>query len=270
MPITIETRKDYVENVTMLSLWLAQHKNKGPGSFNKTLTAQSPLYRLTCFWDGVNHPANPPVGWVDKKWEFVLRELKEILKSTDNADEFEQQGLKKLWPFLEPRIKKDAKAWPWIPSGYTSEKLPDKLFGFFAFELLKAQGGNFDITLHMGNIFAPQSPFKDMAARKNELLQLLDYARDKYGNLVSVFSGSWLNSFAPFLALFPDEWIDKNTPASPINYSYDIWGQLVSRTGGFHRRNAYHIRRTGRFPYPSLPGKCKVESLRKHLKTVSF
>ena len=75
MPVTIEHRKDFVENVTKLSLWLSEKYCDKGIAFEDALTKATPLYRFTTFWDDTNHQAN---GYNDKQWNVILTELKKL------------------------------------------------------------------------------------------------------------------------------------------------------------------------------------------------
>ena len=51
-PYTLANRRDFVLKITRLSLWYSwRHSNDG-GSIVEVLSSQTPVYRLTEFWDG--------------------------------------------------------------------------------------------------------------------------------------------------------------------------------------------------------------------------
>lgn len=239
-------------------------------TFYNALTAFSPVYRLTVLWDGERHPANPPPNWRDCRWDATVKALEAL--DVDHAegkdsDPVEREGLALLWPLLGARIDHDVEAWPWIPSGYLSTPLDDHLVGMFAFEIKQGDHGSWSIELHMGNQFAPASPFADMSARARELSGVLDRALDEEPRVRTIRCNSWMNSFGPFLALVPVGW---STPAArtlPDGYGYNWWGQLVSRTGGFHTGNGEYVRAHGVFPYPAVDGSCSIPALRDHLRS---
>ena len=269
MSFTIDSRKNFVENITKLSLWLTRKYCSEGMQLEEAFSDGTPVYRLTTLWDGINHPAHPSPGWYDKRWESLLEQLKFIFthhQQVEKTDTLEDEGLELLWPFLAPRIKQDSKLWPWIPSVYGTTVCEDCVFGFFLYGISESQPRKHkQLDLHMGNCFAPNSPFKDMQARANELEQLLENARTREPNLRSVCCGSWLNSFKPFQTLFPPEWCKNSSPASPIAYGYDLWGQMMSRSGGYHKRNGDYLRENGKFPYEAVKCKCTIESLLRHL-----
>jgi len=267
MPIEPEARRDFVENVTRLSLWLALRRAAAAHDFERFLTDCTPVYRLTTLWDGERHPAKPPPGWRDNAWHQVLRRLS-ALECTRRGDPagLEEAGLDLLRPLLEPRIARDVQAWPWIPDGLGAKPFPDTVFGFFLYEPPQALADGRCIELHMGNSMAPASPFHDLHARAADLVRLIADASARNPALDMIRSDSWLNSFRPFLRLFPPQWAASRSPARPLGYSYNWWGQFVTRAGAFHRGNAEHLRRTGDFPYPSVTCSCTLRALRLHLR----
>ncbi|MBN1672326.1 MAG: hypothetical protein JXR37_14900 [Kiritimatiellae bacterium] len=263
MPILAQDRREYVREVTELSLWLAQ-RNAAPGiPFETTFTNISPVYRLTVLWDGAHHPAE---GHDDRRWTRILRELNTAREGVDLNDSaaFEEEGLHILWPYLEPRIEKDVAAWPWIPSTYGTKPTGTGEYGFFLYEIKQGQSGEPVVDLHMGNALAPDSPFRDLDARVGELVRLLDDAQRRAPSAVRLESTTWLNGHGTFLGLFPAEWARSPQP-EPLGYAYNWWGQFVNRRGGFHQRNGARLRESGRFPYPCTRCECRIESLRRYL-----
>ena len=101
MGITAADRRDYVENVTKLSLWLTKRYYRENESFTAFITRKTPLYRLTSFWDGENFPSAEKTGWQDEEWNALLTEFHAIYQqgNDDNSDEFERAGLE-FFPLL--------------------------------------------------------------------------------------------------------------------------------------------------------------------------
>ena len=121
--------------------------------------------------------------------------------------------------------------------------------------------------LHLGNPFAPESPFADPRARAEELWRLVgDVCRDR-PEITEIGTGTWLNSFQPFLDFFPPEWAASATPFSRLVPGMGWWGQFLDRRGGFHRKNGEHVRRTGKFPYPVMDCHCRIDRLKEHLRS---
>lgn len=265
MAITEPDRRDFVENVARLSLWHLASQNPPPRRWYSLLTSESPLYRLCRFWDGhspppVDTPADAPPEW--RETVVGLSERFQTCAARNDVLSCEEEGLDLLWPILEPRIPEDVKRWPWLPSCLGSEQPEAGIFGFFLYEF-DTRDSDF-VVLHMGNSMAPDSPFSDPAARARELLALLDDALHRNPSASRIASTSWLNLFPPFQQFFPPEWV-ASAVASPPGYTYDWWGQFVTRKGGFHRSNGDHLRTTGRFPYPSVTCSADIASIRSHL-----
>lgn len=253
MPITVEARRDFVQGIVPLSFWMADRLARGGEAYAPALTDKTPVYRLTTLYDGKRHPSDGKFS--DSEWNALVAEFGAI-RSRGAGEACEKACTEKCWPLLEGRIAADAAEWP---------ALKDWPFGFWRYDLLAQDPAGATAELHLANPFAPESPFKDVPARARELARLLADACARCPDLVQVRCGSWLNSFAPFLAFFPEAYAQSAQPR-PLVYSKGWWGQFIDRAGSFHRRNGERLRATGRFPFASLTCACGVEDLKKHLK----
>lgn len=267
MSLTREKRTELVCNLVPLALWYVQrHHDLDQGDFStfqRLLTAQTPIYRLTEFWDGTNHPAS---GWEDERWNAICRKLYDLLQC--QTVDFESAGAGLFTPTILARIDTDLRAWPWIPCGYCPYKLPDEnIFGPFVYEKAvsseHASGGR--ISIHIGNSRIPHSPFENMEQLRQDLLALVESVMIHHPTAKFIGCSSWLNSFDPFLTLFPKEWPQPEVTPYKVSFGYNWWGQFVARTGGFNFRNAKQMRTTGMFPFPVRNGYCTIESLHRHL-----
>ena len=258
MPITIENRRDFVFNVTKLSLWLADKYCNNGLSFDKALTQATPVYRFTTLWDGTNHPAN---GYADKKWNNILNKLNNLRLQNKDIENFETEGLKLLLPYLEPRCSIDVKAWPWIPSAFGTTVIEQRVYGMFLYELTEDN----KLNLHMGNIFAPKSPFENPKLLKEDFRKLLEDVLRKEKNVKQIVCESWMNNFKPFLLLFPKEWFNNSLETNMKNYTYDVWGQMMNRFGGYNKPNGDYLRKNGKFPYPSIKCESSIKSILAYL-----
>ena len=259
MPIAIAARRDYVEGIVPLSFWLACKWARAGLPLAETLSSKTPIYRLTSLYDGLHHPAKPEAGWRDERWEALLAEW-ELLYSRHPEDPgsaaIEQAGLERLRPLLEARLEQDVLEWL---------KVEDRPYGFFSYNASPQEAAEHAISLHLFNVFAPDSPFAAPQARAAELARLLKDAESRHPGLLKVTCGSWLNSFQPFLDLFPPEWPASATPR-PLVHSQGWWGQFIDRKGAYQRKNGDHLRRTGAFPYQSLGCTCALMALKRHLQ----
>ena len=260
MQPTLEARRDYAANMIRLGLWYAHRQAQSGADLRESVTKRSPIYRLTILWDGSRHPAS---GWRDERWEETLDQLYALYASSADGADFEEEGARILWPLAEPRVKADAEAWPWVPEGYAPVRLPDdQVFGFWAYEPPQKQD---TVGFHMANPFCPESPFSDRPARAKELADMAAAVQARFPNVEYLATGSWLNSFPPFLEFFPEDWVGAEPPSRSMGIYFGSWGQFVARDGGFHRRNAERFRLTGEVPYPSRKGRCGISDLTEHL-----
>jgi hypothetical protein len=252
-----EARRDFVTGIVPLSLWLAHRFWREGMSVREAITTRTDIYRLTCLWDGTNHPSRPPEGWRDERWEEILGQLEALYESyPDGTDTMalEHEGLALLWPLLEARLEQE------LRPGWNPRARP---FGFFTYNQGPEERS---LALHLANACAPRSPFADPQARAIELRRLLDHALTSSPPPVRVTCGSWLNSFPPFLQFFPPSWAASASAPSRLGHTYGWWGQMIDRTGGLHRRNAEHLRQTGSFPYACVRCGCSMEELDAHLE----
>jgi hypothetical protein len=265
MAITKKDREDFVGGVARLSLWYLASQEPTPEKWVALLTGQSPLFRLSVFWDGHSAPPVGNSGTAPAEWLALVSDVAALHRSynpdTDTLT-FEEAGLLLIWPHLEPRISGDIAKWPWLPSCLGSQPPEAGIFGFFLYEFDPDDPNH--VILHMGNSLSPESPFREPSTRARELISLLDDALSRNPSATRISSTSWLSCFEPFQRFFPPQWVH-SAVASPPGYTYDWWGQFVTRRGAFHRANGDHLRSTGQFPYPSVTCTAPIESVRSHL-----
>src|SRR5690349_8470275 len=102
MAITVEARREFVRGCTGVSIWLSRRLRERGMSFRDAVTKCSAIYRFTTLWDEKNHPANPPAGWRNEKWEGVLDRLEEMDRRYAAGDAgMEAEALEMLWPLME-------------------------------------------------------------------------------------------------------------------------------------------------------------------------
>ncbi len=242
-------------------VWRETHRGE---DFGGTIGLRSPIYRLTALWDGNVTPATPGFDPERTPWGEIVRDLEEEFWCyQDNSASFEAAGFARLWPLTEPRIEMDIAAWPWVPEGYSPVRIPDEqVFGCFAYEWGE---GDQTAHFHIGNACMPESPFKDMESRREELLGMIRNIADERPRTEFIGCNSWLNSLPIFQGLFPPEY-PRSDCVSEVGMGYNWWGQFMRRDGGFHDRNGQAFRCNGRFAFASIKGCCAISRLKRHLK----
>jgi hypothetical protein len=260
MPITIENRRDLVEGLIPLFLHVVWRLMRQDVPFEEALNTRTDIYRFTSLFDGTVIPYHALPGWRDVQWDGMLSRLRLIYDrhAADTTSEaFERKGYEVFRPVLEPAFARGIAQWP---------RIEDRPYGFFTYNLADLpQPAVRAIELHLANPFAPASPFADSAERMRELQRLVTDVRRDYPDVTHVATGTWLNSFPPFLAFFPPEWAASATPSTAAFPGAGLWGQFSDRRGGFHRKNAEHLRSTGEFLYPPINCQCRIDVVMAYL-----
>ena len=263
-----EARKDFVFNMTKLGLWYLYNNASSDESFLKILNNELPNFRLTTIWDGIHHPASDEFP-KNSEWRKLANSLLNLYRNATNIIDFEKKGFDLFKPYIEKRIEIDISAWPWIPSGYSTSRMPNNsIFGIFAYTV--EQLGEETVHFHIANSCMPKSPFADINARAKELLSMIRNIKQRASNTTRIGCNSWLNSFPPFLKLFPPEYPKTKATIEPLSYSFNWWGQFLSRDGSFNKKNREKMYKTGKFPYLSIDGNCSIDNLEDHLLTRLF
>ncbi len=118
---------------------------------------------------------------------------------------------------------------------------------------------------HIGNRIAPRSIFADPAYLPDCFRQLMD-AVEALG-ATEIGTGTWLNSYPRWLALFPREWQEHLVPhPQEAGWSLGHWGQFISGRGTFNHRHGQLMRELGTFPYRPQSSWCTISALREHLR----
>ncbi len=253
---------EYVRELTKLKLWYVWWLRKHGGlDFDTAVEKRVGIVRMSVFrGDDPRNPGPEDVGG----WERVLAKLRGVYekhKDAPTSDDIEAEGLKLLWPFLEPAIKRDL--------AETAQWLRDAIGCFqYEFRPFYAEPDSEDhLTLHVRNAYQPDSPFQHFSEMVDSLKQVVSRAELERPDVNMVQCATWLNSLPPFARLFPSAWIENARPGFPGNHT-GWWGQFMDRRGGFHFVNAQRFRKTGEFPYRHVLCRCTTSDLLRHLSSL--
>ena len=119
---------------------------------------------------------------------------------------------------------------------------------------------------HIANACQPGSIFDDPAYLPKCFFDLMEKAKAEYG-AEKLCTGTWLNSYDRWLALFPKEWIDNMGPVdTDVKRTLNFWGQFINAKGIFNRKIGETMRKTGKLPFYPRHSWCTFNSLKKHLE----
>ncbi|MCK5861764.1 MAG: hypothetical protein KAH38_04715 [Candidatus Hydrogenedentes bacterium] len=172
----------------------------------------------------------------------------------NNSRDFENSCLEYLWPFMEPRIFDDSRP---------LRKNKTRPYGAWTVTFRE----NNVMSVHIANIYRPDSVFDHPMDFAADLLYLIYDTCDQHPNLQTLFCGSWLNNLPPFQKFFPPEWVINLHRPVYHNDTHGIWGQYITRTGGFHIKNAASLRERGFHRYPLIHGQCSLPSAITYLES---
>jgi hypothetical protein len=226
-------------------VWELARRSEDPVSVHESLDRYVDLYRKTRYYDGGLCPTDE--GFVCQDWELVKYEIDSILQKHEcdtSSRRFERDCLALLWPLMEPRLERDAQP---------LRKGPERTHGCWTHTIREQT----QLSLHIANVYRPESPFDRMDEFAGDLLSLIQEARASNPELDALFCATWMNHLPKFQALFPEDWIASFHDPCEYGNSNGTWGQYIDRRGGFHRKNAKRFRATGR--HPLLLGGCKCD-----------
>jgi len=245
-----DIRIHYATHFLKLSLWYVRQLMAIEGAdFNEAINARVNVYRNTDFYEGGNKV--PARGHIDPAWDDYLVGLKAIYDRYLDADDIEgleTEGLAYLWPHVHKEYRQ--------PS---TKGRPYECWTF--------DDGDDNISIHIANVYQPQSPLSEKRVNfVAMLLKLLRDTRKRRPEVVTVGCGSWMNSIKPFQEMFPPSW-HKDPHKSPRSgFGMGHWGQFMDRTGRFHERNGQVLRDTGDFPFASLWCSAPMDEVIAHLE----
>ncbi len=212
------------------------------------------LWRKTVYYDGA---APSDLGFSHSAWTEIQNEIRQRYErygQAKDSSDFEQACLEYLWPLMEPRLFDDSRP---------PRKSETRPYGAWTVTFRE----NNVLSVHIANVYRPDSVFDypmDFAA---DLLYLIYDTCDQHPHLQTLFCGSWMNNLPPFQKFFPPEWIMNLHRPVYHNDTNGIWGQYVTRTGGFHRMNAERMRARGFHRFPLIHAQCSIVSALSYLES---
>lgn len=252
----IRQHTEYLLGITRLRIhhaWTVARSQPMEFTFSRSLSECVDLWRNTTFSEGGNGP--DCAEFSHPEWNRLLQDflrLHTVWGRGADSHALEEACLERLWPMLEPRIATDAR---------TPRKGPDRPHGAW-FATLREDN---QASIHLVNVFRPDSPFEHAAEFAGDLLRLLEDTSKKHPERTKLYCGSWMNNLPVFQAFFPPEWRKNLHRPVWLNGSPGIWGQYMDRCGGFHQVHADHLRKTGRHRFPLIHAFCGMGSAMDHL-----
>ncbi len=252
-----QAHESYIRGIVPLMLhfvWrLAGQEPEPPASLECILSHEVDLWRKTCRYSGTAAPAE--VNFCDPAWTEMVETIDGFFRRYYPREDyvgFERECMHYLWPLMEPRLEKDSRP---------PRRGDDRPYGAWNVTF-RAENV---MSVHITNIYRPDSIFDYPDDFANDLLRLVRDVREEYPRIDTVFCGSWLNNLPPFQAFFPPEWEMNLHRPCRHNDTNGIWGQYVSRTGNLHEKNADYLRRRGVHRYPLIHSQCSAASLTAYL-----
>ena len=245
---------NYAREFAKLSLWYVHKRLKeGDEDFEKVVNTRVNIYRNTSFYDFKHHPSQDDVG---PQWKSILEQLQEVFERC--ADEnstawLEREGLEILWPYLQGHVARGGTP---VPS------LQERAYECWSHDYRDGR-----CNIHIDNLYRPESPLSERRIHfAASLIRLLYDSRIQQPDIGVVRCGSWLNSLAAFLELFPPDWERSATKSGEAHYTLGHWGQFMDRRGDFHARNGELFRQSGAFPFACVSCESSLEDVLLHLE----
>jgi hypothetical protein len=259
-PPTIEEHAEFLRDWVRLHLWFLAHWLRGhpEEDFRSAMRTRVDIFRKTDLNLGPSKNTKLAGDFALPEWLALEdRALSEWERTRGSGpDAFEEAAWGVFRAAVEARVPRD------FSEGHC--------LGDFQFGSLRchdrASGPNKCVMFHIGNRVAPASMFDDYRYLPDCFFQLMRYAREKYG-AEALATGSWLNSYPRWLALFPRSWRDNMRPQHEnVEWSLTYWGQFLNGRGLLNRKHAAVLRATGEMPFKVRSSKCSFRDMEEHLR----
>ena len=252
----LTAHRDYTTRIIRLMIWYVWHLDRrdNPVPILAALDTNVDVMRKTTLYDG-RHPADglkPPVP----EWDALKSKLASLIAAHTDPDTSPLEEA--CWSILEPYVAPNLEE---APGGKPT-------YGCWTYTFRDEKPLAIDI--HFGNGYRPESPFRDR--REDliaDLLRLIEEAIEERPAATTIQCDSWLTSFEPFAALFPDAWNDSLNFHGGYLATYGWWGQYMDERGAFNQSRASKFRKTGEHPYQAGECECGIGPAVDHLRGLS-
>lgn len=196
-------------------------------------------------------------------WHRVQEVLEQLLEKHGScSDAFQKHGMDLLWPHFEPAMAER--------TAVLDRRWEEGVVGCIRYEYGapydKPDSGEF-LTLHFRNTMRPESPFHHRRLLIQGLREIIARTGQTHPHVSQVQMGSWLNSFPPFLSLFPQAWDANGLVGGPGGHM-GWWGQFMDRKGELHAGHVRMFKDQGAFPFDTRSCHCTIEQLGSHLQRI--
>lgn len=255
---TITEHREYVEKMARLSFFFARRLcEKTPGtSVGECVRDRTPL-----FFHALNY-RDYQTKWNNPDCRSIITRADEMgdLSPTD----FEERM------FVEVYDLAMARAEAFYP---TSVGMPGYLTSEWNVRSLKYDPPKPNLPanwccFHIANALAPRSIFDDPRHLPECFLELMERSAKEHG-YDALFTGTWLNDYPRWLALFPEEWrTNLSERRDTTGWSFGNWGQLVTARGTFNDKAGQYAREHVTPKYKVRTSHCSFDAMRAHLRTL--
>lgn len=256
---------DYLASSVRLILWftwrsLDEHPEE---TFADTIQNRTDLWLRTSlnpsYLDGPRDKCDSP------EWRDLLKTLEGIHarnRQNGSAQAFEDEAVAFLMPYLSPRVARD------LNDIRNKVDLAQYQCGSLRYNLEPNPDCPRRISFHIANACSPASPFDDPLYFPRCFMDLMEQCEEKF-KVTEIGTGTWMNSYARWLKLFPQEWIEHMTlPDYNIRGNYGCWGQFLTARRTFNHKLGRQFRETGRIPFPIRSSWCTIAAMRNHLRAL--
>lgn len=270
---TIEEHAEFLREIVKLQLWfvwrwLKKHPNE---EFFFVIRNRVDIFRKTDLNKVRSKNTRTAGDLTLPEWLSLEQQARNIYEKTkdSSADMFEEQAWKVFRPVVEARVERDFHEGDGMDDyqcgSLRYDALPKRLSYRLNFLTYLTKGKPRCVNFHISNGIAPMSIFDDPEYLPNCFFQLMGETRKKFRARALTVT-TWLNSYPPWLALFPKQWHDNlGPPDESVDWSQLYWGQFVTAQGTFNFKHAKIMRESGELPFKARSSWCSFVNLENHL-----